>query len=91
MMNKKRTKEIGRTKYLMFLPLAALLMIVSNIETVARTSEIWMPTLTAIEELPLSIINPEQKGENDLPRHYSRQARESCAERKIQTTLAGNN
>lgn len=52
MMNKKRTKEIGRTKYLMFLPLAALLMIVSNIETVARTSEIWMPTLTAIEELP---------------------------------------
>ena len=34
MMNKKRTKEIGRTKYLMFLPLAALLMIVSNIETV---------------------------------------------------------
>ena len=63
MMNKKRTKEIGRTKYLMFLPLAALLMIVSNIETVARTSEIWMPTLTAIEELPLSIINPEQKGE----------------------------
>ena len=39
MMNKKRTKEIGRTKYLMFLPLAALLMIVSNIETVARTTK----------------------------------------------------
>ena len=39
MMNKKRTKGIGRTKYLMFLPLAALLMIVSNIETVARTTK----------------------------------------------------
>ena len=39
MMNKKRTKEIGRTKYLMFLPLAALLMIVSNIEAVARTTK----------------------------------------------------
>lgn len=39
MMNKKRTKEIGRTKYLMFIPLAALLMIISNIETVARTTE----------------------------------------------------
>ena len=39
MMNKKKTKEIGRTKYLMFLPLAALLMIVSNIETVARTTK----------------------------------------------------
>ena len=38
-MNKKRTKEIGRTKYLMFLPLAALLMIVSNIEAVARTTK----------------------------------------------------
>lgn len=39
MMNKKRTKEIGRAKYLIFLPLAALLMIISNIETVARTTE----------------------------------------------------
>lgn len=39
MMNKKRTKEIGRTKYLMFLPLAALLMIISNIEVVARTTK----------------------------------------------------
>ncbi len=39
MMNKKRTKEIGRTKYLMFLPLAASLMIVSNIEAVARTTK----------------------------------------------------
>lgn len=36
MMNKKRTKSIGRTKYMMFLPLAALLMLVSNIEAVAR-------------------------------------------------------
>ena len=32
MMNKKRTKEIGRTKYLLFIPLALALMIVSNIE-----------------------------------------------------------
>ena len=39
MMNKKRTKGIGRTKYLMFLPLAALLMIISNIEAVARTTK----------------------------------------------------
>lgn len=39
MMNKRRTKEIGRTKYLIFLPLAALLLIISNIETVARTTK----------------------------------------------------
>lgn len=39
MMNTKRTKKIGRTKYLMFIPLAALLMIVSNIEAVAHTTK----------------------------------------------------
>ncbi|NDV83104.1 M56 family metallopeptidase [Bacteroides sp. 51] len=39
MMNKKRTKQIGRTKYLIFLPLAALLLIVSNIEAIARSTE----------------------------------------------------
>ncbi|MDR0891250.1 MAG: M56 family metallopeptidase [Mediterranea sp.] len=39
MMNKRRTNKVGRTKYLMFLPLAALLLMVSNIETVARTTK----------------------------------------------------
>lgn len=38
MMNKKRTREIGKAKYLIFLPLAALLLAFSNIETVARTT-----------------------------------------------------
>lgn len=53
MMNKKRTRKIGRTKYLMFLPLAALLMIVSNIETVARsTKEIAMEMLTLKADIP---------------------------------------
>ena len=89
MMNKKRTKEIGRTKYLMFLPLAALLMIVSNIETVARTSEIWMPTLTAIEELPLSIMNPEQKGETTFHVTIVDKQGKVVPNVKIQTTLAG--
>ncbi|WP_278716710.1 M56 family metallopeptidase [Bacteroides caecimuris] len=46
MMNKRRTKEIGRTKYLMFLPLAAILMIVSNIEMVARTTEKFAKEIT---------------------------------------------
>lgn len=36
MMNRKRTNRIGRTKYIMFLPLALLLMLFSNIEAVAR-------------------------------------------------------
>lgn len=51
MMNKKRTREIGRTKYLMFLPLAALLMIISNIEAVARTTkEMAKDVIEAVEE-----------------------------------------
>lgn len=71
MMNKRRTKEIGRTKYLMFLPLAALLMIVSNIEMVARTTEKFAkevmgqattqvvapePEIAALPELPAEEI-----------------------------------
>ena len=51
MMNKKRTREIGRTKYLMFLPLAALLMIISNIEAVARTTkEMAKEVIEAVED-----------------------------------------
>ena len=60
MMNKKRTRKIGRTKYLMFLPLAALLMIVSNIETVARsTKKIATEVLTPKADTPQP--SPAQK------------------------------
>lgn len=44
MMNKKRSRGIGRTKYLAFIPLVALLMLLSNIEAVAR--------------IPLALSNP---------------------------------
>jgi TonB family protein len=54
MMNKKRSKAIGRTKYLLFLPLAALLLIISNIESVARTTkkiaDEMLPDLTLSSE-----------------------------------------
>ena len=50
MMNKRRTKEIGRTKYLMFLPLAAFLMIISNIEVVARTTKEFAKEMMAAPE-----------------------------------------
>lgn len=50
-MNKKRTKEIGRTKYLLFIPLALALMIVSNIEAVARTTKsIAQEVMQTVEE-----------------------------------------
>ena len=65
MMNKKRTKEIGRTKYLMFLPLAALLMIISNIEVVARTTksiakEVIQNVEQTVSEQPTEIPATEQ-------------------------------
>lgn len=36
MMNKKRSRGIGRTKYLAFIPVSACLMLLSNIDAVAR-------------------------------------------------------
>ena len=39
MMNKKRTHTIGRIKYALFAPLAGALLLVSNIEVVARSTK----------------------------------------------------
>lgn len=66
MMNKQRTRAIGRTKYLMFLPLAALLMIVSNIEAVARaTQKITTEVIEAVT--PAEIHNVQPQSENIAP------------------------
>lgn len=66
MMNKRRTRAIGRTKYLMFLPLAALLMIVSNIEAVARaTQKITTEVIEAVT--PAEIHNVQPQSENIAP------------------------
>lgn len=40
MMNKRRTKGIRRVKYALFVPLAAALLVLSNIETVARAQKV---------------------------------------------------
>ena len=60
---KMMTREIGRTKYLMFLPLAALLMIISNIEAVARTTkEMAKDVIEAVEEnLASNSTTPEME------------------------------
>lgn len=66
MMNKRRTRAIGRTKYLMFLPLAALLMIVSNIEAVARaTQKITTEVIEAVT--PAETPNVQSQPENIAP------------------------
>lgn len=51
MMNKKRSNGIGRTKYLIFIPLAAFLMLLSNIEAVARiTGQIAADAVAEVKE-----------------------------------------
>ena len=40
MMNKRRTKGIRRVKYALFIPMAAALLVVSNIDTVARAQKV---------------------------------------------------
>lgn len=90
MMNKRRTKEIGRTKYLMFLPLAALLMIVSNIEMVARTTEKFAkemmeqvtpqvtsePEIATIPELPAEEIHKTTLPQNKVTPQQDKKVQE---------------
>ena len=68
MMNKRRTRAIGRTKYLMFLPLAALLMIVSNIEAVARaTQKITTEVIEAVTPAETPDVQPQPENIVHLP------------------------
>lgn len=58
MMNRKRTHSWGKMKYAFFFPLAVLLLLISNIETVARTTrqlatEMLQPSATADEEVTI--------------------------------------
>ena len=69
MMNKRRTRAIGRTKYLMFLPLAALLMIVSNIEAVARaTQKITAEVMEAVTPAETPEVQPQPENIATLPK-----------------------
>ncbi len=59
MMNKKRSRSVGRTKYIMFLPLAALLMLISNLEAVARISS-DLSHETSLQE-PKKTVQPDDQ------------------------------
>ncbi|MCD8271032.1 MAG: TonB family protein [Parabacteroides sp.] len=64
MMNKKRSHGIGRTKYLVFIPLAAFLMLLSNIEAVARiTGKIAADAVADMKEANISGDNITIKGQ----------------------------
>ncbi len=70
MMNKERTHMTGRIKYALFAPLAAALLLVSNIEAVARTAERIMEetpetmdvkTQEAVAEAPAPTTDQDNK------------------------------
>ena len=50
MMNKRRTSEIGKAKYLLFAPLAGALLMVSNIESVAREIGGQVPEVAEVQQ-----------------------------------------
>lgn len=68
MMNKKRTKGIGKAKYGLFVPMTAALLVVSNIETVAReiaNGVANIPVLSSVTEKMANngseTVKPESK------------------------------
>lgn len=50
MMNKRKTSEIGKAKYLLFAPLAGVLLMVSNIESVAREIGEQIPVVAEVQQ-----------------------------------------
>ena len=67
MMNKRRTKPVGKVKYLFFLPLVAALLAASNIESIARSiSE--QPTIVKKDSVKvLRYTLPQQPKKKQTP------------------------
>ena len=73
MMNKRRTSEIGKAKYLLFAPLAGVLLLVSNIECVAREIGEQIPEVAEVQQkaeqalnADVAVANPMAKAEAEL-------------------------
>ncbi len=93
MMNKKRTKEIGKTKYLMFLPLAALLLVISNIEAVARsTKNLAKEAVLLVEEgvaPDLTVQSPQKSTGDQNPKTAPAQKKAAPKPIKIEPNADG--
>lgn len=59
MMNKQRSKGIKKAKYLLFAPLAATLLLVSNIETVARSIKTSMGEVPVLGKMVKAIAESD--------------------------------
>ena len=81
MMNKKRTKRIAKVKYALYIPLAATLLVVSNIETVARD------ITNVAKAMPMAKASVKQEKMVDLS--FSNKATVAVESRKnVQSTEA---
>ena len=81
MMNKKRTKRIAKVKYVLYIPLAAALLVVSNIETVARD------VANVAKAMPMAKASVKQEKMVDLS--FSNKATVAVESRKnVQSTEA---
>ena len=56
MMNKKRSRSIGRTKYLIFIPVVGTLLILSNVDALARITDELTESTFADVLLPEAIL-----------------------------------
>ena len=59
MMNKRRTSEIGKAKYFLFAPLAGVLLMVSNIECVAREIGEQIPEVAEVQQKAEQALNAD--------------------------------
>ena len=81
MMNKKRTKRMAKVKYALYIPLAAALLVVSNIETVARD------IANVAKAMPMAKASVKQEKMVDLS--FSNKATVAVESRKnVQSTEA---
>ena len=66
MMNKRRTSEIGKAKYLLFAPLAGVLLMVSNIESVAREIGEQIPEVAEVQQKAEQALNADVAVSNPM-------------------------
>ena len=66
MMNKRRTSEIGKAKYFLFAPLAGVLLMVSNIESVAREIGEQIPEVAEVQQKAEQALNTDAAVANPM-------------------------
>lgn len=88
MMNKRRTSEIGKAKYLLFAPLAGALLMVSNIESVAREIGEQIPEVAEVQQKAEQALNTDVAVANPMAEEAKAAAEAKKAEEAKTAELA---